>query len=515
MSVIHVLNLLSEVIKRHQRGGPGRPDVITVVVEDLEAYRSVIDATILSAGGVLLDAEDYTTGTEGPKDSTLKTVVDTVLDIRRPGGARLRVNVEQTKSGVRATINGSEMNEVSSSSEKALSGVATVLFDKRLKEATLAVVTYEESVMEDVVADAVWQLFTKQLDNITLGRIRTLLVLVRASRVNYERHCAQGISLTYHLSENSIEERKGWNTNSTDISHLKPSNDRFLVLFLGAGFSASSGLPLGNKLRDEALGEFLNSDGSSSYSQSAEQFLHYIRDHRRFASQEEEEITLEKFRDSLTLERVLREELHRHKDPATSPTLLALGQRNDEVVISPGMAVRELHKIIKHSSHSLVVVTVNFDTLVEAGGNVKVFASEQDFENFPDYLRDYRENGGAVPLLKLHGTLCDFNTVVVTVDQTAKGLAPSKVRALRELTNPGIPVQWAYVGYSARDPDVTGILGLAEFMEGIEESWVSPFPDSSARRFFDDHRPNPGRTFWERSITETADEFMRQLSSIW
>lgn len=190
MSVTHVLNLLSEVIKRHQRGSPGRPDVITVLIEDLEAYRSVIDATIQSVGGVLLDAEDYTTGTEGPKDSTLKTVVDTALDIRRPGGARLRVNVKQAKSSTRATINGSQMNQVSSSSERALAGVATVLFDKRLKEATLAAVIYDESVMEDVVADAVWRLFTKHLDNRPLGRVRTLLLLVKASKVNYKRHCA-------------------------------------------------------------------------------------------------------------------------------------------------------------------------------------------------------------------------------------------------------------------------------------------------------------------------------------
>lgn len=286
-------------------------------------------------------------------------------------------------------------------------------------------------------------------------------------------------------------------------------------MFLGAGFSVSSGLPLGNKLRDEALGEFLNSDGSSSHSQLAEQFLNYIRDHRRFASQDEEEITVEEFRESLTLERVLREELHRHRDSATSPTLLALGQRNDEVVGSPEMAVRELYKIIKHNRSSLVLVTVNFDTLVEAGGGVEVFASERDFDRFSSYLKQYREKGGSVPLLKLHGTLQDLDTVVVTVDQTAEGLATSKVRALRELIDPNQPVQWAYIGYSARDPDVTGILGLAEFREGIEESWVSPFPDPSARHFFDGHRPNPGRTFWQRSITETADEFMRQLSSIW
>ncbi len=199
-----------------------------------------------------------------------------------------------------------------------------------------------------------------------------------------------------------------------------------------------------------------------------------------------------------------------------SPTIAALKDKNDAAVRAPGRAVEAIWELI-HGGHQLVVVTVNFDTLVEHRGATKVFSGE-DFDEFSSYLDGYITRGGEVPVLKLHGTIGTPETIIGTVDQYAMGLALPKARALRKLLAAvdGRPTRWVYVGYSMRDPDVTNILGGREFGEGLDEMWVSPFPISTARRFSEERRHfGNGPDFWQRSITVTADAFFSELSRAW
>jgi hypothetical protein len=511
MATVHALELLSAIIeKREAHGRASRLDVVTVLIRDLSAHRELINAAVRDAGGVLLDANDYAGGTEGTLDPTLKTIISTVLNVRR-GGKQLKLNIEATGSTVHATLDGSRVDETSSPGLRTVSGIATALFDERLRETTFAAVTYDESRLEDHLADVAWELLTKQLDGVKVGKVRTLVVFVESPKVRYDRHCSQGTSLTFRLSEEGVEYRKSWNVNSRDISELRPSENSPLVLFLGAGFSASSRLPLGDTLRDEAL--MRHSDPSKSYAQMAEDFRQHTQENGRLLSGERG-LSPTEFAGSLTLERVLREELYRH-GPTGSPTLHNFKELNAEAVKLPGAAVRALHKLIQYG-RSLVIVTVNFDTLIEHNGGVKTFVTDEEFESFPDYLGDYLADGGLVPLLKLHGTIEDPETVVATVDQTAEGLAVPKALALGKLLNPERPVPWVYTGYSMRDPDVTSLLGQAEFVRGADESWVSPFTIATAQNFVEKHRRYEGRRgFWQRSITETADEFMKELLRVW
>ena len=67
-----------------------------------------------------------------------------------------------------------------------------------------------------------------------------------------------------------------------------------------------------------------------------------------------------------------------------------------------------------------------------------------------------------------------------------------------------------------RDGDVTDVLGLQEFQNSLEESWVSPFPVDTAQEFADARRNYTNRrTFWQRCITTTADNFMEELNDAW
>jgi hypothetical protein len=222
------------------------------------------------------------------------------------------------------------------------------------------------------------------------------------------------------------------------------------------------------------------------------------------------------FADTLTLERVLREELHDY-GPENSPTLGDMLTQNDNALRNTGLAVRALHKLIRRRRH-LVIVTVNFDTLIETSveEHVKVYAHSDDFIELLDDLPMYRVHGGRVPVLKLHGTITDFRTIVATVDETARGLSVPKEDALRALVRQHDRMPWAWVGCSMRDPDVNRVLGQRQFGEGLDERWVTPFPMATVEEFVKQYRRFDGRRgYWERCITETADVFLAELADTW
>ena len=85
------------------------------------------------------------------------------------------------------------------------------------------------------------------------------------------------------------------------IKTIASLNDRPLVLFLGAGASASAGIPLGNRYRDLALGGLVgwHEDGQAA----AEAFFDLLYERQHFLLGEAESRTV--FASELTLERVL------------------------------------------------------------------------------------------------------------------------------------------------------------------------------------------------------------------
>ena len=80
----------------------------------------------------------------------------------------------------------------------------------------------------------------------------------------------------------------------------------------------------------------------------------------------------------------------------------------------------------------LVLVTVNFDSILEikAGDAVRPFIEESELAQVPDYLRTYRNDGGPVPLIKLHGDINKPQSIVVNIEETAGGLSAARLEAL-------------------------------------------------------------------------------------
>jgi hypothetical protein len=487
--------------------------VVPVVARDLREHLPLIDMVVRSAGGAFLDTDECASGVVGAVDDRLREIVIQALKIPLAGGERLQVGIVERAGRVQATIDG-QTGEHASQGLRTVFGIAASLFANRLRGIPFAVVTYDETELDDDLAVAVWELFTQQLRGVQIASIQTLVVLVEAPSVDFDRHCARGSPLAFRLGTQGVERRKSWDTNCAEIDRQKPREDGLMVVFLGAGFSASSKLPLGDTLRDAALGRLFPRATSAPISRLIDMFYRYVSDNERWLPLEQGYPPGDLAR-SLTLERVLREEIHRHS-MELSPTLAYLRERNEQALARPGPAVRALRRLMARR-RQLVVVTVNFDTLVETGSNARVFATPEEFGDCPAYLIQYHEQGGEVPVLKLHGTLEKPETIVATVDAIAQGLSATKTTALQTLVNLGRPLPWVYVGYSMRDRDLESVLALPTFYEGLDESWVDPFPAATARSFTAAHRAirpdEPG--FWQRSITETADAFFEELAAVW
>jgi hypothetical protein len=168
----------------------------------------------------------------------------------------------------------------------------------------------------------------------------------------------------------------------------------------------------------------------------------------------------------------------------------------------------------------LVVLTVNFDTLLDGpASDVRVFATNEQFEQFPAYLDEYTRVGGPTPLLKLHGTIDVRASIVANVEDTLPGLEPARAAALTALMGKG-RANVVYVGYSMRDLDLGPFLGQQVFGLFAEEMWVTPFPEGTVEAFAARYRTRnwlegDRRSVESRTITQTSDSFIRQLSTAW
>jgi SIR2-like protein len=509
---------LFEAILGAPSGETARIRIVPVIADDISTNERVMREIVERSGGTYLRAVDSADGADGELDPALVRLVGEAR-IARSGAADLVPSVVAPVPGrVRTELTGLETEEGDENPGfKQFRGVLTSLFSNNLRQYALVVLAYDETEMDPDVAHAARLLVCRQLEHQLLGAVRTLVVLIRARQIDYDEHCS-GItcSARYHLTETACRTRNALADSRVRIGVAADAHDDPTVLFLGAGFSRSSGVPLAETLRNDAIRRLLRTDAKPDA--LAELFRQYLATFERFLDGEDDS-RADDFAASLTLERVLREEFN-HYGMEQSPTLAALADANTSAVATPGLAVRELKRIVDFSRR-VVVATVNQDTLIETacGAAVKVFVTESDFRSWDDYLRHYIAEGGAVPVLKLHGSIERRETVIASVDLTLRGLPDHLRAALSRLATPRRP-RWSYVGYSMRDLDLLGLLSEADFGSQVDESWVAPFPEPNARRFAGHHRATIWRKtdaadFNARMITETADVFMHEFASAW
>ena len=508
-----MLRLLSELLEDPEEDDRNT-SVVPVVIDDFAGHSDLVRATAHSVGASLIVASDVADGVRGRLDHTLKTRIEEYLRVPRSGGEESRVTVLADQGIVHATID--DRTELASRSEREVAGLASALFSEELQTSSLAFIVYNETVLDDEWAEAIWRLFGS-IDGTRFRAVKSLILLIERSGVSSpDHHLDSEPTVRFFVRSSGLTRRKPWLVDLAEVRYIaEQAASNGLVLFLGAGFSSSSGLPLGNTLRDDALTGFLAMP-EAGFDELASAFFEYLRANGRLL-EVEHQMPSDEFHGRLTLERVLREEIWR-SGADDSPTLRGFEEMNDIALKNRGPAVSGLHNVLKLIPGT-VVITVNFDTLVEVDdGDVHTMVTEQEFRDGRDYLGTYRgEPDKAVPFLKLHGSIRSRETIIATVDQTAQGLSTAKADCIRAILETNIKVPWVYIGYSMRDPDLWGILESRVVADRADEYWVGPFEDPNALAWSGLHRQfgQDRRTFWQRCITLTADRFFEQLLVAW
>jgi hypothetical protein len=547
-STVHVLEFLTDVLKEAERAGRVGMDVVPVVVDDLAQLRPLLGEVFRWAGLPFLIAEQSADGRalrgrSSPPDPVLRRLVEAFrLD---PDGTGVPRNLTVTTDNDTLKVRVGSDETPTNPGDRNQLGLLTALLDPFLRGHRLAVIAYDETGMAADAKERVWSLLLDDVPHSGDGLPRTLLVIVSAAELDYARHCRAGSGVRWALLRGAVWWRRRAQSDTSDVARLAAGNGP-LVLMLGAGASLSSpGMLTGDQLRDKALARQvpdLAAQGASVEVQARELFRRLGPDRRLMPRDERgpADTHEDEFVRNLTLERVLREEVHPLSENAVPPTLKEFGDIQRGALASPGLAVRQLRRMLTLRGR-LVLLTVNFDQLIEDGSMVlgpndldpyetsppgprdapavRLFVTEDDFEKFPGYYDRYSQDGGAVPLVKLHGTVDRPETVRANVDVILPGLGENAAALLRYLLAPvGHSTSWTYVGCSMRDPDINGVMGTREFALRTFEQWVAPMADPHVVAYVTEVREPAWRAesrpadLRERIITQTADTFMTELA---
>jgi hypothetical protein len=510
------LELAMALVKEHQAAHGTGYHRVFVLDSELEQNHEIYDAALRRIGGTYIAVDKLVEPRiKGTLDAGLRDLVKEGLQLSAIG---LNIDVVQERDYI--VVRRADGIEPVNESELLILEFVAALFSEELGSHTIGAISWTETRLELRAKEALWQLIRAQIGGRRLGSLTTL-VFVAGGRVEPEIHCEHEASVLFALTERGLSKRKTRLSLSTAVGKLVRNSASPFVLFLGAGASASAGMPLGNEARDYALERFFSTTVPPPVSQLALNFHRWICENGRLLAGEEG-LDSATFVERLTLERVLREEFHRD-GREESPTLRHLIEKNKNAIERKRTRVRRALRTIIERPQRLIIVTLNFDMILEDefGDGLQVFATTSSFTSAVDYLNTYCEVGGKVPVLKLHGSLDVPSSIVADVDTRSLGLAPGAAEALQRLR--GEPHQrrpWVYIGASMRDPDVTEVIGSSDFAERLDEWWVSPFPDPAVWLFVDEHRDSRWKKgeragYHERQITETAEIFLSALARAW
>ena len=543
-----LLRIFSDIADEHSRpASPSDPLRVLSIITDELAFRSaLVEEFSLALGGVVLDltGADFAVPVAGRDQASLRGDVLTSLAYTDARGIDHGISLEFAGGVVDASllINGLSTAAGSRSQEQFLS-LGRALFSAELDDAELAVVRYSEAVFDPDAASAVWRLLHGFAGRtaLRLGGVRTLVLLVQASSFSVARHVGPNGGARFVQTLESAGRRKPPGYTRQVAGRLATQRTPPLVMFLGAGFSVSSGLPTGNALRDSAIRRLLNlpdpDDGRTS-SDLASEFVQWAASLSSDVGalvRPGDARTPERVIAELTLEQVSRIDA-RYSGATIPPAVEEFRELHDERLASPvalGRAVLGLRALARRHPR-LVLVTVNFDELLEHA-EPDLFdraVTDVQFEAIMPRLREMMEGRDhpdhRVPLLKLHGTIGQLPTCVADEETVRLGISRKKRDALLSLM-PAIPpdvrtveegrkTRWIYVGASMRDADLNPtVLQTSEFNLGVDEWWVAPLLEPSVQAFFNDCARNwaHGSTLDDRFVTDTADTFVADLVAAW
>jgi hypothetical protein len=347
-------------------------------------------------------------------------------------------------------------------------------------------------------------------------QLRTF-VPIAGGEVDVSAHCnRQEGSVRLVVRDGELIERAPARTLADSLHMILPDVNQPIVLFLGAGFSASSNVPQGNRLRDLAIASLTSRDVGSEELIPA--FRQWLNDRERWMA-DEKQLPLDMFERNLTLERVLREEFYAlsGRDRSESATLQRMkrdcGRALDRQ--PPGrQALWKLSELLPR----MVIATVNFDQQAEVGmtADSLVIVSKEDFAKHRDAVVARIKGGPTpVPILKLHGSIDNFASLVADINSTSRGLPTEMATMLDSIVSAAGYVPWVWIGCSMRDADLGSWLAGKSGRTELQEWWVDPLPPLSvyiyAKRWRYKDWAEMDQTLRDRQITEVSDRFLSAL----
>jgi hypothetical protein len=398
----------------------------------------------------------------------------------------------------------------------AILRAASVVASAAIDEFELLLFCAESDTSEPVRSELLWQMLTLSPVDLALDKRQTVVAIL-GGNIEPDDDYARRPDVRVVVRPDRILRRSQQKTEKAvrDIAAFaKP-----IVLFLGAGASATSGVRLGNVYRDQALRELLGQDSAVEGPQLEDLFFDWCHDQARFLPDESDDRTL--FCRTLNLERVLRETFHAlGPQPRLNSAVVREIKEDCEAALGwvrPGR--RALRQLIDRLRGRVILLTVNFDQLIEHdfSGDLRVAASPEAFGQHFNELAAYLKGDATkpVPLLKLHGTIEEPDSLIATVDVTALGFHDEVRASLDKIVDVcELPLTWVWIGCSMRDQDVNAWLrGLQQ--DALDEWWVDPLPSVSLDAYFNDlrraHWTQEGRVLEDRLIVDSADRFLDQL----
>jgi hypothetical protein len=487
----------------------GSPTVRFAACDLADDAVPILEAAVRYADGVVIDLAKISPGARTVRDAALvgrlSGAVSTVVD---------QAVIEQSDDATAVTIAG---QPPATPALEILAGALKAPLLHVLRSHSLVVVLVDENKLDPDFAHFVWDLFAEHLAGVDLGAVRQIVLVSEAAAPNYDLHLRPRTdAAALLLFDERLTARATWREHLYEARQLLDT--RLTVLFLAAGFSASSQpLPLGDYLRDFAVAEVVGHhiDGTPRFAD----YRQRLENHGELRP-EERGIGLPEFVERLTFERVMHAELRHHNNRSDElPAMRHFIELHDQAMTNPGFAVRLLSSVVDAQregrlKRNLVLVTVNFDELLERHcTGLRPIVVDNDFDGagaaVEGWLAGTREE---IPYLKLHGTISDPESLIISTAQTGLPLPEVKRGALLALNQ--LDVRWVYVGASMRDRDLR--VTLSEL--AVDEDWVTPQLPRTVEEFCADFRHDrwergTARRLPQRFHSMTADGFMSAFAT--
>ncbi len=492
-------------------GWTGPPRVMPVIYDDFSRDRDLLAQAFRGAGGALFEIDPTETVLPGDPSEELLEATGLALKQLAP---QLGVVVETGGGEVQVRSEPALSNNPSHNT--FLAAIARAL-SSDFAGYPIVALAFDSDQLDELRRPVLWNLLVHQLPPQLPSTIGTFVPIVDG-QVDYGLHCSGTPSVRYAVLDDSLR-RRGLEQSymGKKVETLAPDLDHPLILFLGAGASASAGIPVGDSVRNEAIRRLV---GDVAGDNLAEAFRQWVAEHGRMMASESD-LTAEQFASRLTLERVLREEFKEleleGKGRLESATVKELAE-SCETAAQRFPKGREALRSLASLHPRSVLMTVNFDWQIERDleADFQVYASQAEFEGAAAHVRRRVLDGDPeIPILKIHGSIEAPDTLVADLEDTELGLPDAVKAAMEEVfaarERDGLPVQWAWVGCSMRDFDIT------QWMRGktetdLYELWVDPLPGPTIDQFVRLCRPGILENIDKHRVTELPDVFLPALA---